>query len=304
MKILVAGARGQVARALLEAAPNHTCVLLQCIGRPDLDLLKPETIARAVAAFVPDLVINAAAYTDVDRAEGDPATAFSVNRDGAGAVAAAAALGGKPIIHLSSDYVFDGATTGAYLESDEPSPRSVYGRSKLEGEHAVAEANSRHIILRTAWIYAPFGSNFVRTVLRLANERDHLAIVDDQIGCPTYAPDIAEAILTIADRLETTGWRPSYAGVTHLAGPEAMTWCAFARRVFQASAARGGRAVQIDPITSAEYPTAAPRPANSWLASDRLEALFGVRLPRFDESVADCLDRLFAKASMLEASLD
>ena len=197
-----------------------------------------------------------------------------------------------PVIHLSTDYVFDGKKQGAYIESDPVAPQGVYGRSKLEGELAVAEANPKHIVLRTSWVYSPFGSNFVRTMLRLAEQRDRLQVVDDQLGCPTYAPDIAGAIIAIARQVTGSRWNPGFAGVTHLAGPDALSWCGFAKEIVRGAAERGGRSVPVDPISTSDYPTAALRPANSTLSTERLSATFGIRLPPMRESLSDCLDRL------------
>jgi len=292
MRIFVTGAEGQIARSLREAAAEDATIVLGWGARPGMDLARPDTVARAIEAFGPDLVVNPAAYTAVDKAESEPELAFAINRDGAGAVATAAARAGAPIIQLSTDYVFDGAKIVPYVEGDPPSPTGVYGASKLAGEHAVAAAHPEHIILRTAWVYAPFGANFVRTMLRLAGERDRLRVVDDQVGCPTYAPDIAEAILKIAGRLNQTGWRADYRGVTHLAGPDAVSWCGFARAIVEGAARNGGRNIPVDPITTADYPTPAKRPANSRLATDRLKGTFGVRLPGLQTSLVDCLDRL------------
>lgn len=292
MRIFVTGVEGQVARSLREAAAGDPGLVLSFAGRPDVDMARPETIAPAMRAFRPDLVINPAAYTAVDRAESEPELAMAINRDGAGAVAAAAAELGAPIIHLSTDYVYDGLKAAPYIESDPVAPQGVYGQSKLEGEWAVAAANPRHLILRTAWVYAPFGGNFVRTMLRLASERDELRVVDDQVGCPTYAPDIADALLTIARLIDRDGWRESYAGVTHLAGPDAVTWCGFARAIVASSAERGGRSPHVAAIATADYPTPAARPANSRLAADRLTALFDARLPPLATSLGACLDRL------------
>lgn len=297
MRIFVFGAEGQVARALREAAAADPAIVLGYGARPDVDLARPDTLLPALEAFGPDLVVNPAAYTAVDKAEAEPELAFAINRDGAGAAAAAAARVDAPIIHLSTDYVFDGRKDGPYLETDPVDPQGVYGRSKLEGELAVAKANPRHVILRTAWVYAPYGANFVRTMLRLAGERDQLRVVDDQIGCPTYAPDIADAVLAIAHRITDGGWRPDYAGVTHLAGPEATSWCGFARAVIAGSAERGGRSIPVEAITTADYPTPARRPANSQLATGRLASLFGVRLPPLQQSLARCLDRLIVPAA-------
>jgi dTDP-4-dehydrorhamnose reductase len=293
MRLFVIGAEGQVARSLRQVASRSDNIVFGFGARPDLDLLRPASIAKALADFRPDLIVNPAAYTAVDKAESEPDQAFAVNRDGAGAVSSAAARLGIPVIHLSTDYVFDGNKDGAYIENDPVAPQGVYGRSKLAGEAAVAEANPKHVIFRTAWVYSPFGNNFVRTMLRLSAERDRLRVVDDQVGCPTYAPDIAEAVVAVARKLTISGWNPTFAGVTHLAGPDALTWCAFARKIIQGSAERGGRSVAIDPITTAEYPTPAIRPANSRLSTARLQSIFDVRLPNLKNSLARCLDQLF-----------
>ena len=292
MRIFVIGAEGQVARSLREAGSARPQFTLGFGTRPEVDLARPETLAPAIEAFRPDIVINPAAYTAVDRAEAEPDVAFAVNRDGAGALAASAARVGAPIIHLSTDYVFDGAKATPYLETDPPAPPGVYGRSKLAGEQAVAAANPRSMILRTAWVYSPFGSNFVRTMLRLASERAMLRVVDDQIGQPPYAPDLAAAILAIAARIAGEGWRREFGGVTHIAGATKVSWCEFARAIVAGSAARGGSAPQVEAITTAEYPTAAPRPANSRLDTRRLSGLFDLALPPLDTSLATCLDRL------------
>jgi len=289
LRIFVTGRDGQIARSLREAAADADDIAIGFGARPSFDLTQPDAIAPAIEAFAPDLVVNAAAYTAVDRAESEPQLAFAINRDGAAAVAAAAAKIGAAVIQLSTDYVFDGAKPSPYVETDPTSPQSIYGQSKLEGEQAVAAAAPRHIVLRTSWVYAPFGGNFVRTMLRLAGEQERLRVVDDQIGCPTYAPDIAAAILSIGRRIRAEGWRESYAGVTHLAGPDAVSWCAFARRIVAGS---GGGCVPVDAIGAADWPTPARRPANSRLSSERLATLFGVRLPPLDTSLNRCLASL------------
>jgi dTDP-4-dehydrorhamnose reductase len=292
MRMYVIGGQGQVARSLREAASRDNDIVFSCAGRPDVDLLRPASIARALAGFRPDIVVNPAAYTAVDKAESEPDQAFALNRDGARVVAAAAAEQGAPIVHLSTDYVFDGTKAAPYVESDPVNPRSVYGQSKREGELAVAAANPHHIVLRTSWVYAPFGTNFVRTMLRLTAERDTLRVVDDQIGCPTYAPDIAAATISIAKKVIAEGWRPQFAGVTHLAGPDALTWYAFANDIVRGAMLRGGRSVPISPILTSDYPTPAARPANSRLSTARLASLFDVRLPPLERSLGNCLDRL------------
>jgi len=291
VRIYVVGTEGQVARSLREAATDCD-VVIGCAGRPDIDLLRADLIEKALLAFSPDVVINPAAYTAVDRAESEPDLAFAVNRDGAGIVAATAAQLGIPIIHLSTDYVFDGKKPSPYLETDAAAPSSVYGRSKLAGELEVARANHRHVILRTSWIYAPFGNNFVRTMLRLSDVRDRLTVVDDQLGCPTFAPDIANAIIAISRKIESVGWQQQLAGVTHLAGPDEITWCGFARQIMQGKQKRAGRFVPVDAISTADYPTAAARPANSRLGCDRLATVFDIRMPPLQRSLDNCMDRL------------
>jgi dTDP-4-dehydrorhamnose reductase len=288
----VIGGQGQVARSLREAAARDSDIVFGCAERPGVDLRRPASIAQAVAEFRPDIVVNPAAYTAVDKAESEPDEAYALNRDGAGVVAAAAAQQGAPVVHLSTDYVFDGKKDAPYLESDPVNPQSVYGRSKREGELAVAAANPQHIVLRTSWVYAPFGTNFVRTMLRLTAERDSLRVVDDQIGCPTYAPDIAVATITIAKKVVAEGWSSRFAGVTHLAGPDALTWYAFAKDIVRGATLRGGRSVPISPILTSDYPTPAARPANSRLSTARLMSVFDVRLQPLERSLANCLDRL------------
>lgn len=295
MRIYVVGAEGQVARSLREAASSHEDIVFGCGHRPDVDIVNPVSIQAALEHFRPDIVVNPAAYTAVDRAEEEPDLAFAANGDGAGTVAAAAAKLDAPIIHFSTDYVFDGLEQSAYVETDAVAPQCVYGHSKLAGERSVAAANPDHLILRTSWVYAPFGNNFVRAMLQLAEERDVVRVVDDQIGCPTYAPDIADAVLTISRRICGVTDRAKYKGIYHLAGPDEVTWYGFARAIFNGSAARGGRAVRVDPIPSSEYPTRATRPANSRLATGKLASDFGIRLPAMKSSLANCLDRLLSR---------
>ena len=292
MRLYVIGGRGQIARSLREAAFGCGDTVLGYSERPLVDLSRPESVAKAMAEFGPDIVVNPAAYTAVDRAESEPDLAFAINRDGAAAVAAAAARLDVPIIQLSTDYVFDGSKSDPYVEGDAVNPQTVYGASKLAGERAVAKANPRHIVLRTAWVYAPFGQNFVRNILRLSAERDRLRVVDDQIGCPTYAPEIAKAIITMARNIAGGEWQPKYAGITHLAGPDALTWFAFASTIMRGAAARGGRHVPVDPIGSSDYPTPAMRPENSRLDTTRLATVFDIHLPRLQSSLDECRDLL------------
>lgn len=289
MRLYIVGTDGQVARSLREAAIQHPDIVMGCGGRPDVDILRPDLVEKAFLAFSPDMVINPAAYTAVDRAEAEPELAFATNRDGAGIVATAAARLGVPILHLSTDYVFDGKKESPYIETDPVRPESVYGRSKLEGEYAVAAANQRHIILRTAWVYSPFGNNFVRTMLRLSTQRDRLTVVDDQVGCPTFAPDIAAAILVIARKIYLSGWNEKFAGVTHIAGPDEVTWFDFARQIMRLSERTRRHSVTVEPISSKDYPSAAIRPANSRLCCDRLASVFNIRMPPLGRSLEECL---------------
>jgi dTDP-4-dehydrorhamnose reductase len=293
VRLYAFGTEGQVARSLRRAAINDPGLVIGFGGRPEVDICRGDLVEKALLGFSPDIVINPAAYTAVDRAESEADLAFSINRDGAEVVAAAADRLGLPVIHLSTDYVFDGTKNAPYVESDVPNPRSVYGRSKLEGERAVAKANPRHIILRTSWVYSPYGTNFVRTMLRLAATHATLRVVDDQIGCPTYAPDIAIAIFAIARRIHCSGWSDELAGVTHIAGPDQLTWFAFAQKIMRLWAERGRASVPVAPIASKDYPTAAVRPANSRLDCQRLSAIFDIQMPPMARSLGDCLELLW-----------
>jgi dTDP-4-dehydrorhamnose reductase len=291
LRVLVIGADGQVARSLSEMADEG--VTIGCSRRPEVDLLRPNSIERALTAFWPDIVVNPAAYTAVDRAESEAEAAFAANAEGAKNVATAAARVGVPIIHLSTDYVFDGKKTESYLETDPVSPQGVYGRSKLAGEIAVASTNERHIILRTSWVYAPFGNNFVRTMLRLSKQRDKLSVVDDQIGCPTFASDLARAILEIARKV-SADWDNELGGVTHICGPDEVSWYQFACKIMHFSRLMSGHSVAVEPIASADYPVAATRPANSRLCCERLASIFGIRMPSLEVSLEQCMERYFS----------
>lgn len=283
MRIAVTGRAGQVVSSLIERAGMGVEII--ALGRPELDLGDPTTIAPAIAAARPDVVVSAAAYTAVDRAESEEEAAFAVNAAGAGAVAAAAARAlGVPVIHLSTDYVFDGTKPEPYVESDPVAPLGVYGRSKLAGEQAVIAAAPDAVILRTAWVYSPFGANFVKTMLRLAQTRRELGVVDDQIGNPTSALDIADTVLAVAYRLYSA---PDEAprGIFHMSGSGEGSWADLAEAVFAASAARGGPSARVRRIATADYPTPAARPANSRLCGDRLAEAYGLRLTPWREAV-------------------
>ena len=275
------GADGQVGRALRAELPGA-----RFVGRGELDVTDARTVRDALGGA--DLVVNCAAMTDVDGCEAEPQRAMDVNGTGAANVAAAA----RRMIQISTDYVFAGGEVRPYREDDPTGPRTVYGRSKLAGETAIAAANPDHAILRTAWLYSPYGSNFVKTMLRLAGDRDTIKVVDDQHGNPTYVPDLAEAILRIAKRMLDAPGDPSLRGVFHVVAPDSATWCDFAREIMALSGLSGGPAATIIPITTAEYPTPAERPRNSRLDCGKAQAAFGVELPRRAGSLHKCLNQI------------
>lgn len=287
LRLVVTGREGQVARALAEAGAVAGITVV-CLARPELDLERPDGVVDLITAARPDVVINAAAHTAVDQAESEPERAMAVNAAGAGAVAAAAATVRAPVIQLSTDYVFDGLKRTSYVEDDPVAPTGAYGLSKLAGERAVMAATADHAILRTAWVYAPFGKNFVRTMLRLGAARDEVGVVSDQIGCPTYAPDIADGILAVARNLVDRPGDPALRGIFHMAGAGETTWAGLAEAIF----AIEGLPVRVRPIATADYPTAARRPANSRLDCAKLAGSHGLRLPDWRSSLAACLDRL------------
>ncbi|MDQ0994925.1 dTDP-4-dehydrorhamnose reductase [Phyllobacterium ifriqiyense] len=296
MKIVVTGHEGQVVLSLMERAALHPSIELVALGRPKLDLAQPQTIFQAIVDAAPDLVVSAAAYTAVDQAEDEAELASVINTAGATAVAEAAAHINAPIIHLSTDYVFSGEGREPYKEEDPTGPKGVYGQTKLNGELGVIQANKRHFILRTAWVYSPFGKNFVKTMLRLAETRDQLSVVSDQWGNPTSALDIADAILHMAERLQTDPSFNSF-GVYHLAGTGSTNWSGFAQKIFEYSRARNGPYADVAGIATADYPTKAKRPLNSQLSTDRFFETFGWRAPEWPQSLEHVVDRILADNS-------
>ena len=291
MRIVVTGSQGQVVRALLERAGPALDVI--ALGRPELDLASTADFTPLIAPCKPDVIVNAAAYTAVDKAESEPELAFAVNGAGAGAVARAAQALGVPVIQISTDYVFDGTGDRPMLETDPTGPIGVYGASKLAGEQQVLAATDDHAILRTAWVYAPFGANFVRTMLRVAKSREELGVVADQWGAPTSALDIAAAVEAVARNLLKAPEDPALRGVFHMTaagGP--VNWADFATEIFARSAAHGGPSARVRPIATAEYPTPAKRPAWSLLDGGKLERTHGVVLPDWRDGLRRTIDRL------------
>lgn len=290
MRVLITGREGQVARSLAERAPADWELLFA--ARPGFDLADPGSIESSVASFSPDLVISAAAYTAVDQAEDEPELAWAVNAEAPATLARTAHEAGAPIIHLSTDYVFDGTLDRPYSEADEVAPIGAYGRSKLAGEEGVRASAADHVILRTAWVYSPFGNNFVKTMLRLAAERDTLTVVEDQVGNPTSALDIAEAILAVAHKWQRQGSIAS--GTYHFAGSGDTSWAGFAENIFDASGRHGGPSARVQGIPSSQWPTKAMRPANSRLDCSKFVRTFGYTAPHWSISADEVVRRLVA----------
>jgi dTDP-4-dehydrorhamnose reductase len=292
MKVLVTGREGQLVKSLLERSQGRKGIELTALGRPDIDLEIPGSTAKAIARFAPDVVINAAAYTAVDQAEDEPERAFRINRDAAGEVAAAARAAGARIIHISTDYVFDGQGEGAYAEDAPVNPLGVYGRSKLAGEEQVRSNNPDHVIVRTAWVYSPFGKNFLKTMMALGASRDLVTVVDDQHGNPSSALDLAEGLLAIVE-----GWAEGGAGLGgtyHLAGTGPASWCDFARFIFDELRRLHLPSAEVQPLKTSDWPTKAVRPQNSRLDSSKFARDFGFTMPPWQASAAEAIRRLAA----------
>ncbi len=290
MRILVIGRDGQLSHSLAEQGSKRTDLELKAVGRPQLDLERPDTIDNEIVAFRPDVVVNAAAYTAVDKAESEPEKALAVNREGAAVASGAAAKVNSAFIHISTDYVFDGRKSEPYVEEDETGPLNVYGRSKLEGERAVLAAHPRALVLRTSWLFSPFGSNFMKTMLRLGSERPVLRVVGDQIGNPTSALDLASAILDIAPVLQE---EPG--GLYHLSGADSTSWYDFADFIFQEGKKHGWPSPALEAIPSSEYKTPAQRPDNSRLNCNAFASRFGITLRPWNDAVLEVVARYMSR---------
>lgn len=287
MRLLVFGAGGQVGTELRRATLPPG-MALAAFDRAALDITDRAAVSAAIRREHPGLVVNAAAYTAVDKAESEAEAAFAANAAAPGHIAAACAEAGIPLIHLSTDYVYDGTKPGPYAEDDPINPLGVYGRSKAAGDAAVAAALAEHVILRTAWVYSAHGGNFVKTMLRLAGERPGLRVVADQHGAPTAAADIAAAIVRVAERI---GAGEGRWGTFHFTGAGPTTWHGFA----EAIVALAGRSVPIAAIATAEYPTPARRPANSVLDCTKIAAAYGVAPHPWREALAEVIAELTAR---------
>lgn len=287
--ILVTGATGQLGSELMRRASRFD-VTAEGLSSQQLDITDAQAVRQVVAQSGATAVVNAAAYTAVDKAESEEDRAFAVNRDGTANLAAACAAVDIPLIHVSTDYVFDGSKTTPYTEDDPVHPVSVYGASKEAGERALRDTWPRHVILRTAWVYSVFGNNFVKTMLRLARERDSLRVVADQHGCPTAAGDIAGAILTIVQRIKGEGEIPW--GTYHYCGAGTTTWHGLAEAIVQLAAPVLGRTIPVTPITTADYPTPAKRPANSVLNCSKIRDQLGIQPRPWRESLQEVMSEL------------
>ena len=283
MKVLIFGTTGQVAQELKRHAPQGVDV--SALGRDRVDLSDPKAAADAIIDAHPDIVINAAAYTAVDRAEEEPELAHIINGDASGVMARACASQNIPFLHISTDYVFDGAGNTSFSPNHPTAPINSYGRSKLAGEQAIVAAGGPFAILRTSWVFSSHGQNFVRTMLRLSETRDQLSIVCDQIGGPTAAADIARAIWTMARAFHDGA---PQSGIYHFSGAPDISWAGFARKIF----ALADRSVTVQDILSADYPTQAKRPLNSRLDCRELEAVFAIPRPDWRQSLKDVLKDL------------
>jgi dTDP-4-dehydrorhamnose reductase len=287
MRVLVTGAGGQVGAEVARVLQGRAEVTAH--SRATLDLEKPDDIRWSVREAKPDVIVNAGAYTAVDRAEGEEDRAFAVNALAPEVLAAEAKRCGALLVHYSTDYVFDGGKDDPYVETDTPNPLGAYGRTKLEGERAVAASGCRHLILRTSWVYAPHGRNFMLTMLRLAAERQTLRVVDDQRGAPTSGAQLARATVALLDAA------PDRSGIYHATASGVTTWFGFAAAIFEGRRRLAGEAFRVPhlvPIATVEYPTPARRPANSILSNAKLEQVFGVRLGDWREGLDEALAAL------------
>jgi dTDP-4-dehydrorhamnose reductase len=292
-KILIFGSAGQVAWELRHklASLGH----VTSVGRQEVDLSKPDSIRAAVRAAEPSIIVNAAAYTAVDKAEADRETAFAINGTAPGVIAEEAKRLGSLLVHYSTDYVYDGSKQGAWVETDTPNPLSVYGKSKLAGDEAIQAVGGEFLILRTSWVYGARGSNFLLTMLRLAKERPELRIVDDQRGGPTTSECIARATANILAQVLSPagGGLAGRSGVYHLTNAGATTWFGFAKAFLERHAA----CPKLTSITTSEYPTPAKRPMNSVLSCEKLAERFGVRMPAWEDALEKVLETLSESAS-------
>ncbi|MBY8300771.1 dTDP-4-dehydrorhamnose reductase [Vibrio fluvialis] len=278
MRILVTGSSGQVGSSLIELLEKETDINYLPLNRSELDITNFDSVEKVVLGFHPDVIVNTAAYTAVDKAELEPEQAYAINSQGVKHLALAAEKINATVVHLSTDYVFSGDKDGLYSESDLPEPLSIYGKSKLDGERELIQCCRKHIILRTAWVFGEHGNNFVKTMLRLAKKESTLSIVSDQFGGPTYAGDIAKAIVNIIRKIPSNP-KPRY-GVYHYSGFPYVSWSEFAKVIFEKAREEGfiDKTPKVNSIKSHEYPTLATRPSNSRLDTYKINNEFGIKM--------------------------
>ena len=284
MKVLITGAQGQVGKELTQIANEKGFEVISA-GRGDLDITQAKNVESYITQCQPGIVINAAAFTAVDKAESEQDLAFAINRDGAKNIACACKKQNIPLLHISTDYVFDGTKSKSYSEDDSVSPLGVYGESKWQGEEAIRNNLSDYLILRVAWVFGAQGNNFVKTMLRLGNDRDELNVVADQFGGPSPARSIAQTLIDLVEQYQkniTLTW-----GTYHYCGNSKTTWYDFAKEIFKQAFESGLliKQVKVNPITTAEYPTAAKRPGNSMLDCSKLKKTFGIEMPEWKEAL-------------------
>ena len=285
MKILITGQHGQVSRELQRRLQDLGALIV--LGRDQLDLANPSQIRQQIRAHRPDLIINAAAHTAVDQAESEPDVAFAINAIAPGILAEEAKALGIPLIHYSTDYVFDGSKPAPYTEADTPNPLGVYGQSKLAGEQAIAAVGGEHLILRTSWVYSSHGKNFLLTMQRLLQEKPQMRIVADQIGAPTWAGSIASSTRTLIERWQAG--EPGEWGVYHLTAGGETSWFGFAQAIGEHLRQQGKACADLEPIPSSAYPTPAKRPLNSRLDCTRLQQQWHVSQPHWQDALRECL---------------
>lgn len=290
-KVLVIGSSGQVASCLKEVASKNFLF----VGRPLVDICDNRQLQDAITIFQPDLIINCSAYTAVDRAEQEPDLAYKINAQAVEELSKLCAENNIPLIHLSTDYVFDGIKEVSYVESDQPNPLSVYGKSKFQGEENIKKYLEKYIILRTSWVFSPYGTNFVKTMLNLALTKPQISIVNDQKGCPTAASNIAMVILQIANKILASEQKVTY-GIYHYTDSPAITWYKFAENIFDLLAKKNSFKIPIiKPITTAEYPTLASRPLNSVLDCSLIKKNFSIKQQSWAKALEEYLGQLVNK---------
>ena len=297
-RVIVTGSQGQLGRALLQSFGGSAEVI--ACDRNTLDLSDPDSIRSRIRSVAPDVILNAGAYTAVDRAESEPEIAMAINGRAPGVLADEARRSGALLIHYSTDYVFNGAKSSPWAEDDAPDPLSVYGVTKLAGEEAIRSVNGRFLIFRTSWVYAPEGRNFLLTMLRLGKERDSLNVVDDQVGAPTAASELASATHTIVNGIVDGkfGRHADWAGVYHMTCAGSTSWCGFARAIFErADALLDKKAPTVNPIATSDFPTPAKRPLNSVLSNEKLTTRFGLQLADWQLALDDVIAKISAQAT-------